>query len=357
MEKILTISIAAYNMEKYLRETLESLIIENTELLEVLIIDDGSKDKTFEIAKEYEKKYPNTFKAMHKENGGYGSTVNMSIKYATGKYFKLLDGDDLYETANLNQICNELKNIDVDVVYTPNVKYLQKKKVKVVDHRPIEDKKEKFSIEEVIDAAYKNYIGMHFIMYKTKILKENNILLEENCFYTDTEYAIYPLLYAKTIKIFDIPLYIYRLEREGQSVSKEGRLKHYQERIKISYKIATKANELDNISNNLKCYLEKYIARALGMCIYEFLIFLKPTKENFNIIKNYYNKIKEINEKVYRMMVNTKQTTKILERASYFKYRCYYYLYGIKTFIREKIKKVYYFLYVLIYKNKKMKVK
>ena len=95
MSKVLTVSIAAYNMESYIRQTLNSLIVpEILEKIEVLVVDDGGTDGTLAIAKEYETKYPITFHAIHKENGGYGSVINKSIELATGKYFKQLDGDD-----------------------------------------------------------------------------------------------------------------------------------------------------------------------------------------------------------------------------------------------------------------------
>ena len=90
MKKNLTISIAAYNVEKYIKETLDSLICKNMNLLEVLIIDDGSKDNTDKIAKKYEEKYKGVFKVISKKNGGYGSTINTGVEYATGKYFKQL---------------------------------------------------------------------------------------------------------------------------------------------------------------------------------------------------------------------------------------------------------------------------
>ena len=76
--KLLTISIAAYNVGKFLKKTLDSLCCneEIRELVEVLVQDDGSNDDTFEIARQYEEKYPTMVKAIHKENGGYGSTIN-----------------------------------------------------------------------------------------------------------------------------------------------------------------------------------------------------------------------------------------------------------------------------------------
>ncbi len=102
MEKTLSISIAAYNVEEFLKNTLDSLVApEIMDDIEVLIIDDGSKDNTAAIGKEFVDKYPNSFKVISKPNGGYGSTINAAIDAATGQYFKTLDGDDWYDTENL----------------------------------------------------------------------------------------------------------------------------------------------------------------------------------------------------------------------------------------------------------------
>ena len=77
MEKILTITVPAYNVERFLDQTLASFADERVlDLLEVLIVDDGSKDHTAEITKRYEEKYPQTFRLISKENGGHGSTIN-----------------------------------------------------------------------------------------------------------------------------------------------------------------------------------------------------------------------------------------------------------------------------------------
>ena len=119
MDKILTISIAAYNVEKFLFETLSSLKCKNLDKLEVIIVNDGSKDGTVDVANSFIESYPNTFKIINKENGGYGSTINKGIEFATGKYFKQLDGDDKFDTENLDKFIEELEKIDVDIAYTP----------------------------------------------------------------------------------------------------------------------------------------------------------------------------------------------------------------------------------------------
>ena len=100
MSKILTISVAAYNVENYISNTLESLLVDDIDDIEILVEDDGGIDNTANIVKEYEEKYPNVVKLIHKENGGYGSTINKSLEIATGKYFKQLDGDDWYDSNN-----------------------------------------------------------------------------------------------------------------------------------------------------------------------------------------------------------------------------------------------------------------
>ena len=102
MEKILSVSIASYNVEKFIRKALDSCCIpEIMDRLEVIVVNDGSTDSTLEIAREYETKYPETFRVIDKINGGYGSTVNASIRVAAGRYFRLLDGDDWFDRDGL----------------------------------------------------------------------------------------------------------------------------------------------------------------------------------------------------------------------------------------------------------------
>ena len=113
LNKILTVSIAAYNVEAYIKENLESILAsEAREDIEVLVVDDGGKDHTLEIAQTYEKKYPGIVYAVHKENGGYGSVQNYSIQHAAGEYFKILDGDDWVNAEGLTRLVNYLKAHD-----------------------------------------------------------------------------------------------------------------------------------------------------------------------------------------------------------------------------------------------------
>lgn len=92
MGKILTVVVPTYNAEKYLRDNLESFKIpELMEDLEILIVNDGSTDHSLEIAEEYVRQYPDTYRVITKENGGHGSGINCGIANARGTYFKVVD--------------------------------------------------------------------------------------------------------------------------------------------------------------------------------------------------------------------------------------------------------------------------
>ena len=91
--KLLSIAIPCYNSEAYMEKCIQSLLPGGDEV-EILVIDDGSKDRTAEIADEYQEKYPNIVRAIHQPNLGHGGAVNTGIHNAQGLYFKVVDSDD-----------------------------------------------------------------------------------------------------------------------------------------------------------------------------------------------------------------------------------------------------------------------
>ena len=109
--KILTIAIPSYNSMDYMRNCIESLL-PGGEDVEILIVDDGSKDETPAIADEYEAKYPGIIRAIHQENGGHGEAVNTGIKNATGLYFKVVDSDDWVDLESYKKILDKLREFE-----------------------------------------------------------------------------------------------------------------------------------------------------------------------------------------------------------------------------------------------------
>ena len=243
-DKILTISIAAYNVEKYISNTLDSLLVDKVlSDIEVLIIDDGGNDNTVNIAKTYEDKYPDTFKVVHKSNGGYGSTVNYSVKNARGKYFKLLDGDDYFDKDGLVRLIEVLKNNDVDVVFTQYNYAFPDKLKSAIWFR--DDKVSK--VLDVSDFYLNEGTPMHSITYRTECIRESKMLLKEHVLYTDNTYAAIPFKCVKTILFENFVVYNYRLGLEGQSVNRKSLIKHIEESKDVSINLVNFYKSIENI--------------------------------------------------------------------------------------------------------------
>ena len=136
MQKLLTIVIPTYNMQDYLHRCLDSLVLEDEQLmsqLEVLVINDGSKDNSSTIAHDYENKYPATFRVIDKENGNYGSCINKGLEIATGKYVKVLDADDSFDTSNFEDYLRFLNSVEVDILHRTCVGFEARTVVVIVE--------------------------------------------------------------------------------------------------------------------------------------------------------------------------------------------------------------------------------
>lgn len=229
MEKLLTISIAAYNSEKFIGEAIESILkAKSINKIEILVNDDGGNDNTLVIAEKYAKKYPEIVYPIHKQNGGWGSTVNYAIMKATGKYVKLLDGDDLLDANGIDALVEKISSINADIFYTPLVTFDYKTRKEIQVDRPNIEYNKILPIENV-----DHRLTMPAMTVKTELLREGNILLTEKCFYTDFEYNVKCIGNATTIYAIDCILYKYRMGHEGQSVSSSGRLRHYEDQFKV----------------------------------------------------------------------------------------------------------------------------
>ena len=111
--KLLTVTIPCYNSQDYMAKAIESALLGGDDV-EILVVDDGSKDDTLSIAQQYESKYPHIVRAIHKENGGHGSAVNMGIANATGLYFKVLDSDDWFDKTAMLKLIKFLRQSVVE---------------------------------------------------------------------------------------------------------------------------------------------------------------------------------------------------------------------------------------------------
>lgn len=218
MSKILSIVVPTYNMEKYLDRCLTSLIIEEEKLdsLEVLVINDGSKDRSSEIAHGYEARYPQTFRVIDKENGNYGSCVNRGLSEAKGKYIKILDADDRFDTSAFSTFIDVLSGTDVDCVLS-DMKMVKDDGV-VVDlcSFNLPHDMSEISISSVVRVADKMW--MHCTCFKTEKIRSVSYHQTEGISYTDQEWIGLPIAVSDSFVYFPETVYLYLVGRSGQTI-------------------------------------------------------------------------------------------------------------------------------------------
>lgn len=296
MKKILTISIAAYNVEKYIEETLDSILASKyKDEIDIVITNDGSKDKTLDIIKKYKETHPNIINFIDQKNAGAGSTVNNGIKNAKGKYFKMVDGDDWVVTENLDLLIEYLKLSDCDAILSNFEYYYEKdQKYKKGPSYDLDNK----TIYKFDDVCNRLDVATSTVTYKTSILQDNNIKVSER-FYSDYEFQVYPMPYITTISYYDIDVYVYRIGREGQSISIKGYQSHIADHQNVLFKLLSYYEQNKNkCSNNIKNYILKKISNFINVDLSVILSF-KTCKENKNKIKKLLKQIEKDSFEIY----------------------------------------------------------
>lgn len=262
--KILSISIAAYNCESTLEKCLDSMVNSKcVDELEIIVVNDGSKDNTLEIANRYAEKHPDSVFVVDKENGGHGSTINASVTRATGAYYKIVDSDDWVETENLEQLVSCLKNSSADLVvnsyYEFNPQNQQQNLVSSIDG-DFEFNKT-YNYESVALQFDKTH--MHKLTFKTDLVKEMGPVIDENCFYVDVEYVGFLLSTVNTVCFLDYPVYDYLLGYDGQSVSIPSMIKRREQHKKVVRRMLSFYESIDGQSNQ-KEFLRRYVSTLVG---------------------------------------------------------------------------------------------
>ena len=271
--KELTVSIASYNVENCLKKCLDSLIrCKTIDALDIIIVDDGSTDKTKEIASKYAIDYPRSVRLISKKNGGHGSTINTSIQNCKGKYFKVLDADDWVESDNLDKLVEYLSNSEVDLILNPyyevNVSSNEKKKKTVLRNS---------NLQEIENADFeliaKNIVlAMHSFTIKSSIIKKMGPIIDENCFYVDTEYTVFPIPYIMTVSVFQYPIYDYLLGTSTQSMNMKNMQRRREQHLRVVKRLVVFYETQKNVVSKGKKALIQ--GRTVGAINMQYVIYL-----------------------------------------------------------------------------------
>ena len=268
-QKQLSVVIPTYNMEAYLRRCLDSVTRSDVpDTLELIVVNDGSTDGSLAIMQEYAQKRPDIVNVIDKPNGHYGSCVNAALKIATGKYFRMLDADDWFDTDGLIKLLEGLTFINSDAVVTPYRKHYKTHSKAFPAQNVQFEKQYNINEEKTWKSQRFDYFLMHSVTYKSSILKKCQLKMTEGICYTDSEYLIYPANYITSIIFLKDVLYNYDLAREGQSMDPNAALKNVNDMKIVVTKMIPSFPHFNSfaiyISTNL---LILYYYRMLFLCI------------------------------------------------------------------------------------------
>lgn len=311
MNKILTIVVPTYNVEKYLSRCLDSLLYDEktNKKIEIIVVNDGSKDNSLKIANEYKEKYPDSVLVIDKENGGHGSTINAGLKIATGKYFRVIDSDDWVNIDEFTSYINDLEKLNSDIVLTNFSREYIYNSTQVISKYPksIEYNKE-YNLDNFDFNLLKNeYFYMATSTIKTSILKECNLHIDEKTFYVDMEYNIFPFPYYKTMTYLNYDIYRYFIGRPEQSISQGGFVNHRKDHEKVLKKLIDFYTNLE-VDNNRKKYIKKILLLTLDSH-YVIYCYSPIEKDLTNImrkeIRDFTKYLKKKNIELYNEFLNT----------------------------------------------------
>ena len=302
--KLLSIAIPCYNSEAYMEKCIDSLLV-GGEDVEILVVDDGSSDRTAEIADAYAEKYPTIVKAIHQENGGHGEAVNAGIRNATGLYFKVVDSDDWVNAEAYAQILKTLEELirgseTVDLLISNFVYEKQgAKRKRVMQYRHCLPVNEVFGWNKVHMHKGK-YLLMHSMIYRTKLLHDCGLELPKHTFYVDNLFVYVPLPYVKTMYYLDVDFYRYYIGREDQSVNEKNMIKNIDQQIKVN-EIMVDAYDLWKIADrHLRHYMMNYL--EIITVISTVMLLKSGTEENLEKKRELLEYIREEDRWIYHRL-------------------------------------------------------
>lgn len=305
MEKLITFAVPSYNSQDYLHICLESLLV-GGEDVEIIIVNDGSKDNTAKIADEYQAKYPTIVRAVHKENGGHGSGVNKGLELAQGLYYKVVDSDDWVGKDAVLQLIKTIKEHrekgEIVDMYISNFVYehVLDKTSRLSDYKKFIPSGKIIGWKDTKPLKSWRMFLMHTLVIRTELLRDAGVVLPEHTFYVDNVFAYSALPHAKTLYYLDVDLYHYLIGRADQSITIENIVKRYDQQVRCMG-LMLAAHKYEFIKKQCK-QLQKQLYHFLDATLMNTYFFTtaKDTPERRAALKNMWAEFKQKDKKLYK---------------------------------------------------------
>ena len=301
-QKLLSIAIPSYNSENYMEHCIETLLF-GGDRVEILIVNDGSKDGTAAIADKYAAKYPTIVKAIHQDNGGHGEAVNAGLRNATGKFFKVVDSDDWVDEGAYRGILDVLEVYQDDIeLMISNYVYEKQgaKHKKVMEYSKYLPINQIFTWDDVRPFPVNKCLLMHSVIYKTQMLKDCGLELPKHTFYVDNIFVFKPLPYVKHMYYLNVDFYRYFIGREDQSVNEKVMISRLDQQMRVN-RILAETYSKTEISN---AYLKKYLLNFLTIvtAVSSVLAIKSGTEEHLKMKDQLWTDIKNLDKRLYKKL-------------------------------------------------------
>ncbi len=301
--KIITFAVPCYNSAAYMEHCIETLL-PGGEDVEIIIVNDGSKDDTGKIADDYASRYPGIVKAIHQENGGHGEGVNAGLRNAAGLYYKVVDSDDWLDVPGLLQVIAVLKELHMSstaldmMVCNYVYEHALDNASHTVNYKNVLPQNRIFGWDDVGSFKPSQYLLMHSVIYRTELLRECGLVLPKHTFYVDNLFVYKPLPYVRTIYYMNIDLYRYFIGREDQSVNEQVMLRRIDQQLYVNKLMIDSSDSLEKLpSKRLTNYMMNYL--SMMMTISSVFLQIAATKEALEKKSDLWSYLKQSNERIY----------------------------------------------------------
>ena len=275
MQKTITFGIPCYNSVKDMDRAVESILEGSgyADDVEIVIVNDGSKDETPAKADAWAARYPDIITAVHQENGGHGMAVLAGLRAAHGAYYKVLDSDDWLDAAALTEMLELLRGflsrgLRVDLFVSNYVyEHVADNTRTTINYKSVLPRKKIFGWSEIGRFKPWQNLLMHSLCYRTDVLRQADVPLPAHTFYVDNIYAYQPLPRCTTLYYADIDLYRYYIGREDQSVNEQVMVGRIDQQLRIT-RIMMEAYHLDDDVSEprLRSYMYMYFTMMMAIC-------------------------------------------------------------------------------------------
>lgn len=267
--KLLTVTVPCYNSEGYMEKCVASLL-PGGERVQIVIIDDGSKDATGEIADRYAREYPTNVTAVHQENGGHGEGINQGLAHAQGKYFKVVDSDDWVGEDYLRFLdtleqCEKAGGVDL-LVTNYYYEHADGKGNRSICYSNALPEDRVFQWSDTSPFKLHQLLTIHSCTFRTELLRATRPL-PKHIFYEDNLMVYQALPFVKNMYYLNADLYRYYIGREGQSVQRDVMTRRYQHQLIVTQK-CFEAAHLDEIKDKKQLnYLKHELFMMFGISV------------------------------------------------------------------------------------------